>query len=244
MGEGNGDGLHNGPDEVVSERLWQAVHLVLDDDPRAGARLRDLRAMLAEEEHPAVGFVLDAIEARLAHRPPMTLATCVRQGRRWRIGLGTRAVLVDHRVGMLHLAVLIANPGVEISARDLAAGVQSLTRAAGPGVMSNQLLLDYTAVKRYRARLSELRRELDDPDQLGDPGHARTERDWLLRELTAVSAPGRTSRAFTENKDRARVAVSRAIRRALDHIEAADAAVATHLRAAVHTGVYCWYRPA
>jgi hypothetical protein len=49
-------------------------------------------------------------------RPTPALATCTRQGRKWRVKLGGRVVCVQHSVGMLHLAVLLANPGAEIAA--------------------------------------------------------------------------------------------------------------------------------
>jgi hypothetical protein len=47
--------------------------------------------------------------------------SCSRRGRHWQVALGQRSVLVDHRIGMLHLAALVANPGQEIDAIDLAA---------------------------------------------------------------------------------------------------------------------------
>ncbi|OLE22571.1 MAG: hypothetical protein AUG49_18605 [Catenulispora sp. 13_1_20CM_3_70_7] len=231
----------------MTGQLWHVVDFFLDGDPRAPGRLRELRGLLAEDEHPALGFVIGAIEAWLADRRRAAPARCVRHGRGWRIELGTRAVLVEHRVGMLHLAVLTANPGVEISVTELVAGVRSLNRADGRGGMSTQPLLDRTAVQRYRSRLSQLRGEIQDLETTGDPdraAQARTELDWVLRELAAAAGPGGYSRAFTDDTERARIAVGKAIRRALDQIEYADATVAAHLRAAVHTGVHCWYRPA
>jgi hypothetical protein len=64
-------------------------------------------------------------------KSPAQVATCTRHGRNWRIEVAGRAVLVDHSVGLLHLAVLTANPGVEIAAIDLVAGVDALGRAQG-----------------------------------------------------------------------------------------------------------------
>src|SRR5439155_11556152 len=59
-------------------------------------------------------------------RPAKLVAVCTRQGPRWQVGLGGRSATVEHYVGMFHLAVLIANPGVEIAAIDLVAGVNVL----------------------------------------------------------------------------------------------------------------------
>ena len=41
-------------------------------------------------------------------------ATCKRLGRRWQLTLASRSVLVEDSIGMLHLAVLVANPRREI----------------------------------------------------------------------------------------------------------------------------------
>jgi hypothetical protein len=95
--------------------------------------------------------------------------------------------------------------------------------------------------------LSQLRDVLDDLETTGDhdgAARARTERDWVLRELTAGTALGGRARAFTDERERARIAVGRAIRRALGQIERAGTVVGAHLRSAVHTGMYCCYQPA
>src|SRR5262249_56433545 len=79
-----------------------------------------------------------------------------RYGVRWRIDLGPGSALVDHSVGMLHLAVLPANPGAEIAAIDLAAGVAALgaarSRTADRSAPAQQAL-DRTAVAQFRQRL-------------------------------------------------------------------------------------------
>ena len=53
---------------------------------------------------------------------------------------------------------------------------------------------------------------------------------------------GRT-RAFPDQPERARVAVGKAIRRALARIAEADEVIGEHLRQTVHTGVRCSYWP-
>jgi hypothetical protein len=189
----------------------------------------------------------DAVAGRGVKIADAFTATCTRHGRRWRVELGARTVLLDQCVGLLHLAVLTANPGVEIPAIDLVAGLHRLEQAAGRGGMSAQPLLDRAASQQYRQRLSQLRDEIDDRQARGDregAERARAERDWVLSELTAgIGLLGR-ARTFADDGERARIAVGRAIRRALTQIEQADPVIGTHLRTAVHTGMHCWYRPA
>jgi hypothetical protein len=105
---------------------------------------------------------------------PAEEAHCQRAGRKWRLTLRNRSVLVEDSIGLVHLAVLIANPRQEIQAADLVAG---------------------------------------------------------------------RTRAFPDQPERARVAVGKAIRRALVKITEADAVIGEHLRQTVHTGVRCSYWP-
>jgi hypothetical protein len=220
---------------VAASRLRYAEVLVRRGDPRD--------TVLADEQRRQA----DALAATLslAPGPPAGAAVLTRQGVRWRIDLGPRSVLVDHSVGLLHLAVLTANPGVEIAAIDLAAGVAALG-AAGNRSRSAQPVLDRAAVTQYRQRLSRLDEEIDDLVADGDPeaaAKARAERDWLLAELSANAGLGGRGRTFADGRERARLAVGRAIRRAFGHVERADTVIGVHLRAAVHTGAHCWYRP-
>ena len=71
-------------------------------------------------------------------RPSATVAAmvaqCHRVGRNWRLVLRNRSVLVEDSIGMVHLAMLIANPRQEIQAADLSpAWPGSAGRPAKPG---------------------------------------------------------------------------------------------------------------
>jgi hypothetical protein len=108
-------------------------------------------------------------------------------------------------------------------------------------------VLDDEALRRYRARLRKLTEELDAAEERGDAGRVdtlRNERGWLLREVRTGTGLGGRPRHFTDNPERARIAVGKAIRRALERITAADAVIGEELRASVETGTRCCYRPA
>jgi hypothetical protein len=170
---------------------------------------------------------------------------CTRLGRRWQLELGGRSVVVEHCVGMLHLAVLVANPGIEITAIDLVTGVNVLATVDG-GRMSVQPVLDRVAIGEYRQRLSRLYEQIDELEMRGDASrlaHARAEREWLVAELAAGNGIGGRARPFPDDRERARVAVGKAIRRALTRICEADAVVGEHLRDHIQTGTRCSYRP-
>ena len=142
---------------------------------------------------------------------------------------------------MAHLAVLVANPRQEILAADLAAGLAALGAARG----SAHPVLDEVAIAEYRNRLKRLDAELAqrEPGDEEDRGAAQAEREWLVAQLAGAAGFGSRVRSFPDQGERARVAVGKAIRRALARIAEADPILGDHLRQTVHTGVRCSYWP-
>ncbi|KJK42356.1 hypothetical protein UK23_37560 [Lentzea aerocolonigenes] len=163
--------------------------------------------------------------------PPDADLTVRREGRKWLVRLGGRSVLVDGGIGMAHLAVLAANPGREIDAAELVAGTTALTEE-----VTAQHQLDPEALRQYRTRLTELRgRDLTDGEQ--------AEHDWLAGEIAVATGLGGRARSFSDSGERARIAVGKAIRRALSVLSSADPVIGEHVRDHVRTGRRCCYSP-
>jgi len=178
-----------------------------------------------------------------ASSAPSAFAQCRRVGRKWSVAWRQRSVLIEDSIGMVHLAVLIANPRQEIQAADLVAGLAAL---GGDGAAAHPVL-DHEAIVEYRNRVQLLEAEIDQLDAGAHPGRAasiRAERDWLVAELTRAAGLGGRTRSFPDQGERARVAAGKAIRRALVRIAEADPVIGEHLRQTVHTGVRCSYWPA
>ena len=129
--------------------------------------------------------------------------------------------------GMRYLARLLANPGREFHVLDLVAaetgehcagGERPNGRAAARGLGDAGEILDARAKNAYRRRLAEIEDDIEQARALGDAeraAQADTERDFLVRELSrAVGLGGRDRRAASAS-ERARVAVTRAIRQAM-----------------------------
>lgn len=229
---------------VSRERLATAL-VRAGRQPEADAVRREM-AVVAEEAAPAPAPAPaeSAGHGGDGQRPPA--AFCTRLGRKWRIGLGEHSVLVENSVGVLHLAVLIANPRQEIRAVDLVAGLTALKDAKEDSALSGQPLLDRVAMQEYRSRLTRLRTELDEleaAEEHDQAAVARAEHDWLVGQLAGATGLSGRARRFPEGEERSRVAVRKAVRRALDRIAAADPGIGGHLRHAVHTGVRCSYWP-
>ena len=105
-------------------------------------------------------------------------------------------------------------------------------------------MLDRVAIRGYQDRLAQLRQELDAGDRSERAARARDERDWLAAELAAATGLGGRSRAFPTSRERARIAVGKAIRRAVAHVADADPVIGGHLAQTVRTGTRCAYWPA
>jgi hypothetical protein len=226
---------------VVSSRRRLAQAYTLRGGPGDGdAASHELDAAISE----AAGLGLPVL-GKPGSVPTGALAECSRAGRDWRLALGDRSALVENSIGLLHLAVLIANPRQEIRAADLAAGLAKLGGAAGDSEAA-QPLLDHEAIAEYRHRLKRLEAEIDQPESGSDTGRAaraRAERDWLVAQLAAAAGFGGRTRTFPDQGERARVAVGKAIRRAIVRITQANPVIGEHLRQTVHTGVRCSYWP-
>jgi hypothetical protein len=221
------------------QRLARALRLRALSGDAAVAR-RELDSARAEAAALGIPLPGDVGGGGGAAGPdPMT---CERAGRGWRLGLGGRSVAIEDSIGMLHLAVLIANPRQEIPAADLAAGVASVAGRAEAG--GSQPVLDAAAIADYRDRIRRLDAELDELPPGSETDRAtRAERDWLVAQLASAAGLGGRPRSFPDDSERARVAVGKAIRRALTRISAADAIIGEHLRRSVRTGARCSYWP-
>ena len=164
-----------------------------------------------------------------------------RDGQDWLLEAGSEWARLRDSRGLHYLRALLAAPGSEIPALDLAAG--------GPGLIASDPAppLDVTAREAYHRRIRELDNELAAADRAGDRAAAEqavTERQALVGELRrATGLAGRPRRA-TADAERARVNVTRTIRAAIDRITLAAPAAGTHLQSSIRTGTLCRYQPA
>src|SRR5215471_4489022 len=163
-----------------------------------------------------------------------------REGEYWTVLYeGSVARLKDAK-GLRYMARLLADPGRELHAADLAAagtqparptpsGARDLAGAGElrvrPDLGDAGELLDARAKAAYQARLGELAAELEEADRLDDPGRAATaaaERDFLVAELARAVGLGGRGRRAASHAERARLNVTRAIRAAMAYLARAN----------------------
>jgi TolB-like protein len=159
------------------------------------------------------------------------------EGALWTLAYNHQVVQMPGLRGFQDLARLLAQPGVEIHAAEL----------AGQTVRSEGMdLLDDQARRAYRARLVELEDEIGAASQAGDVGRVERleeERERLITELGRASGLGARARKAGGSDERARTAVTWRIRNAIKRIETAHPALARHLIHSIQTGAFCRYQP-
>jgi hypothetical protein len=171
---------------------------------------------------------------------PGRRGTIGRLGARWSVALDDRVAVVADRIGMHYLADLLTRPGQPVPALTLAG------RGTVPAAGARQEVLDDEARSRFAARARDLAADLAEAEARQDAARAeriRAEMEALTDELESATGLAGRSRTFTDPAERARSAVGKAIRRALDAIDDADPVVAAALRSTVETGLQCCYVP-
>lgn len=206
------------------------------------AELRDLDAARPASDPAAVAAPGGRREDRRAASGTGSAERGVirRDGRRWIVALVERRIRVPHRVGMRYLAELLTNPGKRIPAVTLADNVSDPSRP------QRHELLDEQARSTYAARARELAADLAEAEASNDLHRAerlRVELDALVDQLEAATGLNGRPRHFPDDHERARVAVQKAIKRAIEAIEDADTQLADTFRQTISTGVTCSYTP-
>lgn len=169
------------------------------------------------------------------------VAQLAHEGEYWTVAFGGHVVTMRHSAGMADLSQLLERPGQEVHVLDLTA-----EGAAGLAPTGTTELIDEQARAAYRQRLLDLEDDIAEASERHDDelvARLEAERDRLTEELTSAYGLGARDRTFDEEGERARKAVTKRIRSALDRIDAAHPALARHLQATIHTGIYCVYRP-
>jgi hypothetical protein len=177
-----------------------------------------------------------------AARPAPRTGVFRRDGDLWTLVLDEHTTRLRHMVGLTHLALLLRTPEREFPATDLAGPGPEAPLASGDAGE----LLDAQARAEYTARLRAAREDLAEAERLNDRGRAdrlSEEIEMLAAELARGFGLGGRARRAGQRAERARLAVSRAIRYALDRIAEHDAGLAEHLGSSVRTGRFCSYVP-
>jgi predicted ATPase len=172
-----------------------------------------------------------------------------RTGEVWTVTFDGTTAPVRRSKGLEDIAVLLARPGQDLPALDLASGGGVVTSApAGEDLHESGDLgevVDATARAAYAARIKELQSALDDADAARDAERGallQAELDELTRHLAAAYGLHGPRRAG-DPAERARAAVTARIRAAIAKVGEAHPPLGRHLSHCIRTGRFCSYRP-
>ena len=192
---------------------------------------------------------------RADERPAPDVNVFRREGDYWSLVFEGQTVRVRDLKGVRYLARLLAAPGREFHVLDLVAaeagGAAQVASDHGADLSRTRLgdageILDRRAKNAYRRRLVEIEDDIDQARALGDTeraAQADAERDFLVRELSQALGLGGRHRRAASASERARVAVTRAVRQAIARIGEHHPRLGEHLNWAIRTGTYCAYLP-
>lgn len=192
----------------------------------------------------------------VASPAPDDVVLFIREGDVWSVGRRGRAARLKHSKGLSYLHRLVQAPGQKVHALDLARG---LAVAAAPVAVSEMEdagmsrdigrgapVVDNRALTAYRQRYRDLQEELEEARghrDVGREGRVREEMQFLADELGRVTGLGGRLRTETTAGEKARVAVTKAIRSAIARVADVQPEIGRHLEGAVVTGAFCVYEP-
>jgi tetratricopeptide (TPR) repeat protein len=191
-----------------------------------------------------------------------------REGDIWTITYEGQTLRLRDFKGLSYIARLLEHPGEEFHAASLVTGVavangpeDSEARAELGAMTREQLaernlragapedageMLDAQAKAEYGRKLEELREELDEAKELGNPeriAKAEDEIEALSHELSRAIGRGGRHRRTGSTSERARLSVTSAIKVAIERVARKHARLAAHLSSTIRTGMFCSYRP-
>jgi hypothetical protein len=184
------------------------------------------------------------------HEEPLFL----RQNDYWIILYHGHAALLKSTRGLHYLAVLLRDPGREFHVRELLARPMDVSTPAA--VAANERLahepyagipvLDAHAKAEYKRRINDLRQDLNQAKRFND-SQRKTEIQNELHAIgdhlaSAVGLGGR-DRKTSSDAERARSAVTKCIKQAVQKIGEAIPSLGYHLAARIKTGYFCSYNP-
>ncbi|MEP6694989.1 MAG: tetratricopeptide repeat protein [Chloroflexota bacterium] len=208
-----------------------------------------------EYAHDTLNALGGAAPSPRAEAPEPQDAQLHREGEVWSVSYAGQTLRVRDSKGLRYLARLLREPGREFHALDLAgaASAADSTRLSGEEArdlsaagQAQMAVIDPEARAAYRERLRDLDDEEREAERFGDTERAartRAEREFIAAELTAAFGLGGKARTAATDAERARVAVTKAIKAALARIAEGSPALGRHLDATVRTGTFCSYTP-
>jgi hypothetical protein len=179
----------------------------------------------------------------------------VRQNDYWIIRYHDHTAYLTSMRGLGILAVLLRNPGREFHVLEFLARPMGASTPAGAVALHRRVMgqlyagvpvLDARAKAECKCRLNEVRQDLKEAERFNDPQRkteAQNEAHAITDYLASAIGLGGRDRHTSLDAERARSAVTKSIRRAIQKIGEAIPSLGYHLAARIKTGYFCSYNP-
>lgn len=168
-------------------------------------------------------------------------------GKKWQVCFEGKTVYLDHCRGLAHISFLLMYPKTQIDTLELQAGFardedgQSLLRPAAMKAADSKM------VKNVKTRLAQIEEALEVARCTGDEDSQKTlqdEKNQLLDKMKSIMGLGGRTRTLSDVVETARLAVCKAIKRALDQIKKEHPELHRHLNKSLRLGHTVIYTPA
>jgi hypothetical protein len=251
---GNTDDLRQ---EIKKSDEWLALAEAVAEVQHSSTGLEPLRTDANQAEPSHAQNIREERQAKQA-TPDNKF---VRDGDVRCISYGDETVQLPHLVGLEYIAILLRCPGKPIACTV----IMGLSSAGKPVLPSKQPshddfpqeeidqpvlegedvgdILDERAIAQYKKRARELEEEIKAAKEVGadwDINPRMAELEHIEEYLRTETWKGR-SRKFSNDEEKARLAVKKAIDRALDKIAIKAPKAGTHLTATIQTGTSATY---
>ena len=179
----------------------------------------------------------------------------LRQNDYWIIRFHYQTACLKATRGMRCLVVLLRNPGREFHVTELFAPPLDVSTMAAAvtvdghvihGLYAGVPVLDAQAKAECKRRLNELRQDLNEAERFNDPQRkteAQNEVQAITDYLASAVGLGGRDRKTSSDTERARSAVTKCIRKAIQKIGYAIPSLGYHLGVRIKTGYFCSYNP-
>jgi len=179
----------------------------------------------------------------------------LRQNDYWTIRYHGHAASLKSTRGLHYLAVLLRDPGREFHVRELLARPMDVSTPAAAvaanrrvtdGLYAGVPVLDAQAKVEYKCRVNDLRQDLSQAERFNDPRRkteVKNELQAIADQLASAVGLGGRDRKTSSDAERARSAVTKCIKKAVQKIGEAIPSLGYHLAARIKTGYFCSYNP-
>jgi eukaryotic-like serine/threonine-protein kinase len=166
------------------------------------------------------------------------------EGDFWTIQYDGRCLRLRDSKGLQYIAELLRRSGEDLHVTALLGAERGETLEPALGDAGE--IVDPRAKAQYKARLDDLRSELEEAERCNDlerTSRMREEIDFITKELSAAFGLGGRSRKSADAIERMRKAVGSRIRDTISRIREEHPALGQHFTNALRLGVFCSYTP-